>query len=191
MVACARTHSRPRFFKCWIRSDTLRINMHRHTSIAASRLSCDRIGQQRSHLEQFKRNGPIRQQQYEYSTILSNLSSNYSETVMPLKPLAIPRSNSAGMESDRPRTKSGSTSSVSWTRSKGLSNYSHHKVSLHTPAFSRGIASGIEHKLNEPKEDKPRPEHAVISTFDLFSVGVGPSSSHTLGLLISSYWCLI
>ncbi|EEB94974.1 hypothetical protein MPER_06126, partial [Moniliophthora perniciosa FA553] len=24
-------------------------------------------------------------------------------------------------------------------------------------------------------------EHAVISTFDLFSVGVGPSSSHTVG----------
>ncbi|KAJ7281745.1 L-serine ammonia-lyase [Mycena rebaudengoi] len=26
-----------------------------------------------------------------------------------------------------------------------------------------------------------RPEHAVISTFDLFSIGVGPSSSHTVG----------
>ncbi|KAJ7224517.1 serine dehydratase beta chain-domain-containing protein [Mycena pura] len=24
-------------------------------------------------------------------------------------------------------------------------------------------------------------EHAVISTFDLFSIGVGPSSSHTVG----------
>lgn len=29
-------------------------------------------------------------------------------------------------------------------------------------------------------EDRPRPEHAVISTFDLFSIGVGPSSSHTV-----------
>ncbi|KAM0787832.1 hypothetical protein ACM66B_003886 [Microbotryomycetes sp. NB124-2] len=28
---------------------------------------------------------------------------------------------------------------------------------------------------------RPRPEHAVVSTFDLFSVGVGPSSSHTVG----------
>ncbi|GAA6015043.1 hypothetical protein JCM11491_001638 [Sporobolomyces phaffii] len=27
----------------------------------------------------------------------------------------------------------------------------------------------------------PRAEHAVISTFDLFSIGVGPSSSHTVG----------
>lgn len=26
-----------------------------------------------------------------------------------------------------------------------------------------------------------QPEHAVISTFDLFSIGVGPSSSHTVG----------
>lgn len=26
-----------------------------------------------------------------------------------------------------------------------------------------------------------RAEHAVISTFDLFSIGVGPSSSHTVG----------
>ena len=30
-------------------------------------------------------------------------------------------------------------------------------------------------------EGRTRPEHAVISTFDLFSVGVGPSSSHTVG----------
>ena len=27
----------------------------------------------------------------------------------------------------------------------------------------------------------PPPTHAVISTFDLFSIGVGPSSSHTVG----------
>ncbi|TFK51687.1 L-serine ammonia-lyase [Heliocybe sulcata] len=27
----------------------------------------------------------------------------------------------------------------------------------------------------------PGPQHAVISTFDLFSIGVGPSSSHTVG----------
>ncbi|KAH8832579.1 serine dehydratase alpha chain-domain-containing protein [Flagelloscypha sp. PMI_526] len=30
-------------------------------------------------------------------------------------------------------------------------------------------------------EGIPKPEHAVISTFDLFSIGVGPSSSHTVG----------
>lgn len=33
----------------------------------------------------------------------------------------------------------------------------------------------------EPEQEKPRAEHAVISTFDLFSIGVGPSSSHTVG----------
>lgn len=32
-----------------------------------------------------------------------------------------------------------------------------------------------------PGADKPLAEHAVISTFDLFSVGIGPSSSHTVG----------
>ncbi|KAG1883889.1 serine dehydratase beta chain-domain-containing protein, partial [Suillus fuscotomentosus] len=29
--------------------------------------------------------------------------------------------------------------------------------------------------------EKVKPGHAVISTFDLFSIGVGPSSSHTVG----------
>ncbi|GAA5824056.1 hypothetical protein JCM11251_001503 [Rhodosporidiobolus azoricus] len=32
-----------------------------------------------------------------------------------------------------------------------------------------------------PPEGLPRAEHAVISAFDLFSIGVGPSSSHTVG----------
>lgn len=36
---------------------------------------------------------------------------------------------------------------------------------------------------NKPSDGGERhlPEHAVISTFDLFSIGVGPSSSHTVG----------
>ncbi|SCV74362.1 BQ2448_6794 [Microbotryum intermedium] len=34
---------------------------------------------------------------------------------------------------------------------------------------------------NATPQDKPRAEHAVISAFDLFSIGVGPSSSHTVG----------
>lgn len=38
---------------------------------------------------------------------------------------------------------------------------------------------------NDPEssleKDQDKPEHAVISTFDLFSIGVGPSSSHTVG----------
>ncbi|GAA6056797.1 hypothetical protein JCM3770_002804 [Rhodotorula araucariae] len=33
----------------------------------------------------------------------------------------------------------------------------------------------------EPADILPRAEHAVISAFDLFSIGVGPSSSHTVG----------
>ncbi|KPV75563.1 uncharacterized protein RHOBADRAFT_53529 [Rhodotorula graminis WP1] len=32
-----------------------------------------------------------------------------------------------------------------------------------------------------PADVLPRAEHAVISAFDLFSIGVGPSSSHTVG----------
>lgn len=35
-----------------------------------------------------------------------------------------------------------------------------------------------------PSQSAPKPkaaEHAVISTFDLFSIGIGPSSSHTVG----------
>ncbi|GAA5989470.1 hypothetical protein JCM10908_000488 [Rhodotorula pacifica] len=34
---------------------------------------------------------------------------------------------------------------------------------------------------SEPADILPRAEHAVISAFDLFSIGVGPSSSHTVG----------
>lgn len=37
---------------------------------------------------------------------------------------------------------------------------------------------GSIHPTPEPRH---LPEHAVISTFDLFSIGVGPSSSHTVG----------
>ncbi|KAF8449065.1 serine dehydratase alpha chain-domain-containing protein [Boletus edulis BED1] len=37
-------------------------------------------------------------------------------------------------------------------------------------------------ELESPVEtDSIKPGHAVISTFDLFSIGVGPSSSHTVG----------
>ncbi|GJJ11277.1 hypothetical protein Clacol_005509 [Clathrus columnatus] len=37
------------------------------------------------------------------------------------------------------------------------------------------------HEESQDSDEPPRPEHAVISTFDLFSIGVGPSSSHTVG----------
>ncbi|KAJ3874592.1 serine dehydratase alpha chain-domain-containing protein [Lentinula edodes] len=35
--------------------------------------------------------------------------------------------------------------------------------------------------ISETPQERQLPEHAVISTFDLFSIGVGPSSSHTVG----------
>ncbi|KAJ3839580.1 serine dehydratase alpha chain-domain-containing protein [Lentinula raphanica] len=40
--------------------------------------------------------------------------------------------------------------------------------------------SKLERVSANPQE-RQLPEHAVISTFDLFSIGVGPSSSHTVG----------
>ncbi|KII85785.1 hypothetical protein PLICRDRAFT_144374 [Plicaturopsis crispa FD-325 SS-3] len=55
----------------------------------------------------------------------------------------------------------------------------------------RNPASGLAGALKKNDEDndasdvaaaeRVQPEHAVISTFDLFSIGVGPSSSHTVG----------
>jgi hypothetical protein len=34
---------------------------------------------------------------------------------------------------------------------------------------------------NNNPNPMPKDHHAVVSTFDLFSIGVGPSSSHTVG----------
>lgn len=36
-----------------------------------------------------------------------------------------------------------------------------------------------QEEVNDPNASKDH--HAVVSTFDLFSIGVGPSSSHTVG----------
>ncbi|KAA1468759.1 L-serine ammonia-lyase [Dentipellis sp. KUC8613] len=48
-----------------------------------------------------------------------------------------------------------------------------------------GLNALASRPLDEDKDstagELARPEHAVISTFDLFSIGVGPSSSHTVG----------
>lgn len=35
--------------------------------------------------------------------------------------------------------------------------------------------------INNPNAENNKDHHAVVSTFDLFSIGVGPSSSHTVG----------
>jgi hypothetical protein len=40
-------------------------------------------------------------------------------------------------------------------------------------------SSSAEEQLKEPEDQSDH--HAVVSTFDLFSIGVGPSSSHTVG----------
>lgn len=45
---------------------------------------------------------------------------------------------------------------------------------LSTPAT---VVSEEVNDTNNPNKD----HHAVVSTFDLFSIGVGPSSSHTVG----------
>ncbi|KAF6752951.1 serine dehydratase alpha chain-domain-containing protein [Ephemerocybe angulata] len=53
--------------------------------------------------------------------------------------------------------------------------------------FLRPTASALRFRRSIHSADAPvpaekvLPEHAVISTFDLFSIGVGPSSSHTVG----------
>ncbi|GAA5914777.1 uncharacterized protein JCM6883_001091 [Sporobolomyces salmoneus] len=49
-----------------------------------------------------------------------------------------------------------------------------------SPSPSHGSSSDSSAQIDEAAA-LPRAEHAVISTFDLFSIGVGPSSSHTVG----------
>ncbi|KAJ3809594.1 serine dehydratase alpha chain-domain-containing protein [Lentinula aff. lateritia] len=51
---------------------------------------------------------------------------------------------------------------------------------LRTFSSSRPTFSKLE-RVSEISQERQLPEHAVISTFDLFSIGVGPSSSHTVG----------
>ncbi|KAJ3013844.1 hypothetical protein HKX48_005495 [Thoreauomyces humboldtii] len=49
--------------------------------------------------------------------------------------------------------------------------------SLDVPTVVLPTDAGQEKKVQDDKDD----HHAVVSTFDLFSIGVGPSSSHTVG----------
>lgn len=49
----------------------------------------------------------------------------------------------------------------------------------HMPSRRFSIAAGDEEERGSYSEADH--EHAVISTFDLFSIGIGPSSSHTVG----------
>ncbi|KAL0084891.1 L-serine ammonia-lyase [Phycomyces blakesleeanus] len=50
---------------------------------------------------------------------------------------------------------------------------------LATPACSRLMSTATQKK--QEKVEERTDHHAVVSTFDLFSVGIGPSSSHTVG----------
>lgn len=44
------------------------------------------------------------------------------------------------------------------------------------------ITAPIQRHLNTASAKEPEVvSHAVVSLFDLFSIGVGPSSSHTVG----------
>jgi hypothetical protein len=40
---------------------------------------------------------------------------------------------------------------------------------------------GLMRLLSTLPRIKPVPKHAVLSVFDMFSIGIGPSSSHTVG----------
>ncbi|KZP26663.1 L-serine ammonia-lyase [Athelia psychrophila] len=86
----------------------------------------------------------------------------------------------------RPRALKGWTNGTSVTGSN--SSFAQHRTFSRTGILAEPMAaSRLVRKVEEDashddeKSDRPRPEHAVISTFDLFSIGVGPSSSHTVG----------
>lgn len=54
-------------------------------------------------------------------------------------------------------------------------------TSTSSTASSLAPVRSLPTKEASQKQLGLRAEHAVISTFDLFSIGVGPSSSHTVG----------
>lgn len=59
----------------------------------------------------------------------------------------------------------------------------------HSSTEAREVEDSAKHSSEASADKEPEPgtyseadhEHAVISTFDLFSIGIGPSSSHTVG----------
>jgi len=65
-------------------------------------------------------------------------------------------------------------------RSYARSAVLHHPVNTLSRRVTEDPTEGHE-KLADSTNEDDKPEHAVISTFDLFSIGVGPSSSHTVG----------
>ncbi|ORY23367.1 serine dehydratase alpha chain-domain-containing protein [Naematelia encephala] len=57
------------------------------------------------------------------------------------------------------------------------------QISFRPCYTSNRLSSSLSpaHPQPNPSDLPHRAEHAVISTFDLFSIGIGPSSSHTVG----------
>jgi hypothetical protein len=51
----------------------------------------------------------------------------------------------------------------------------------HYPMLKRFVSTTAEQEENNDPTASTNDHHAVVSTFDLFSIGVGPSSSHTVG----------
>ncbi|KAF5362546.1 hypothetical protein D9756_002551 [Leucocoprinus leucothites] len=73
---------------------------------------------------------------------------------------------------------------VSYTR-RSLPATGRHTLPPSIPLATKRWLNTVLHQEprdeHHPQQQKLFPEHAVISTFDLFSIGVGPSSSHTVG----------
>lgn len=57
----------------------------------------------------------------------------------------------------------------------------HARAPLLSSLYDAADLATTESSTTKAKNSLVRPQHAVISTFDLFSIGIGPSSSHTLG----------
>ncbi|KIS71599.1 uncharacterized protein UMAG_00042 [Mycosarcoma maydis] len=63
----------------------------------------------------------------------------------------------------------------------GSRHATRHVRSLHTTKTSASTVEAAAAQNDPAPSEASETEHAVISTFDLFSVGIGPSSSHTVG----------
>ncbi|KAG9312951.1 serine dehydratase alpha chain-domain-containing protein [Chiua virens] len=82
------------------------------------------------------------------------------------------------------RLRTSASATLTATTARGCRR-DHIRCVSRSPVVNLPINSIVLNKANEsdlPVEtDSVKTGHAVISTFDLFSIGVGPSSSHTVG----------
>jgi len=139
----------PHFLKLQSFHTILRVNMPRRTSIVPSSFSLRKAPQHPFRCSGLDSpGGAVRQQRMLYSSLSSAAPRGFlrlSTTTFSLQAPSI-----------SPRMVSSLEGSTDFLSGGGR------------PKLSRGIASSV-HKSSGVKEDKPRPEHAVISTFDLFS----------------------